>query len=169
MVIKGWLLCAKAIRSRRWKASLNRVGGDNLQFCCGAATDRLEAVREDVGDSGSRRRFAIIYIAACARFIWAMGLLHNSGVPQSRQSYAEGPSSAAQTPREARIYSAWRAITWFGWSAALVFLQISRYLLQKPPCSPSQFERRASTRINLRFPRSLGGRRRRSEKWPQRG
>ena len=55
--------------------------------------------------------------------------------------------------REARIYSAWRAITCIGRSAALVFLQISRYLLQKPPCSPSQFERRASTRINPRFPR----------------
>ena len=46
----------------------------------------------------------------------------------------------------------WRAITWIGRSAALLFLQISRYLLQKAPCSPSQSKRRASTRINLRFP-----------------
>ena len=55
--------------------------------------------------------------------------------------------------REARIYSSWRAITWLGRSAALVFLQISRYLLQKPPCIPSRSKRRASTRINPRFPR----------------
>ena len=53
--------------------------------------------------------------------------------------------------KEAQIYSAWRAITWLGRSAALVFLQISRYLLQKPPCIPSRSKRRASTRINPRF------------------
>ena len=55
--------------------------------------------------------------------------------------------------REAQINSSWRAITRIGRSAALLFLQITRYLLQKPPCSPSQFERRASTRINPRSPR----------------
>ena len=54
--------------------------------------------------------------------------------------------------REAQINSSWRAITRIGRSAALLFLQITRYLLQKAPCIPSQFERRASTRINLRFP-----------------
>ena len=47
--------------------------------------------------------------------------------------------NAVEVSREARIYSAWRAITWLGRSAALVFLQISRYLLQKPPCIPSRF------------------------------
>ena len=60
--------------------------------------------------------------------------------------------NAVEVSREARIYSAWRAITWLGRSAALVFLQISRYLLQKPPCIPSRSKRRASTRINPRFP-----------------
>ena len=66
-----------------------------------------------------------------------------------------------ENPREARIYSAWRAITCIGRSAALFFLQISRYLLQKPPCIPSRSKRRASTRINPRFPSRYCANRRR--------
>ena len=68
-----------------------------------------------------------------------------------RELYRLDPSYRTRDLKEARIYSAWRAITWFGRSAALVFLQISRYLLQKPPCIPSRSKRRASTRINPRF------------------
>ena len=45
----------------------------------------------------------------------------------------DAPAKADAVLKEARIYSAWRAITWLGRSAALLFLQISRYLLQKPP------------------------------------
>ena len=63
----------------------------------------------------------------------------------------DAPAKADAVLKEAQINSSWRAITWLGRSAALLFLQISRYLLQKPPCSPSQSKRRASTRINLRF------------------
>ena len=55
-------------------------------------------------------------------------------------------SVSAEASREARIYSAWRAITCIGRSAALVFLQISRYLLQKPPCIPSRFPSAAHPR-----------------------
>ena len=58
---------------------------------------------------------------------------------------------ATKILKEARIYSAWRAITCIGRSAALVFLQISRYLLQKPPCIPSQPKRPDPRRINPHF------------------
>ena len=71
--------------------------------------------------------------------------------------FAADDSQVRQAHREAQINSSWRAITWLGRSAALLFLQISRYLLQKAPCSPSQSKRRASTRINLRFPRQQCG------------
>ncbi len=63
----------------------------------------------------------------------------------------DAPAKADAVLKEAQINSSWRAITWLGRSAALLFLQISRYLLHKAPCSPSQPKRRASTRINLRF------------------
>ena len=76
MVIKGWLLCAKASPGRRRQTSLNRVGADNFQFCCGAATDGPVATRAGGGRSDASHCVAIVYIAAYASFIRAGGVKH---------------------------------------------------------------------------------------------
>ncbi len=94
MVIKGWLLCAKASPGRQRQTSLNRVGTDNSQFCCGAATDRLGAARTGDANSDVRHCVAIIYIASCARLIRAGGVKHlNFGNYSTSQSRARARRS----------------------------------------------------------------------------
>ena len=76
MVIKGWLLCAKASPGRRRQTALNRAGADNLQFCCGAATDGPVATRAGGGRSDASHCVAIVYIAVYARLVRAGGIKH---------------------------------------------------------------------------------------------